>query len=107
MSDLNTVATIAQIVSVVSPALFGVYAIWRRIDKRQTESHIDTLRMSDKLDYIEQQFKVQFGGNGGGMREAINNIATKQDKIEGRVDTIAEDMANLRGKFDQHIKEGS
>ena len=105
--NLGEIANIAQVVSVAAPAVFGVYAIWRRIDKRQIETHIDTLRINDKLDYIEQQFRIQFGGNGGGMREAINNIATKQDKIETRVDKISEDVANLKGKFSQHIEEGN
>jgi archaellum component FlaC len=101
MLDLSTAANVAQIFSVLVPALFGTYAIWRKIDKRQTESHIETLLMSDKLDRIEKQF----GPNGGGIREAVNTMSAKVDKIETRVNTIDTKLANLGGKFDQHIVE--
>jgi archaellum component FlaC len=98
---LNNVASIAQIISVIVPALFGIYAIWRRIDKRQTESHIETIRINDKLDRIEHQF----GPNGGGIREAVNTMSRKVDAIDTRVTKIGNDVANLSGKFEQHVVE--
>jgi archaellum component FlaC len=101
MFSLDSIASIAQIISVIIPALIGTYAIWRRIDKRQTESHIETIRINDKLDRIEKQF----GPNGGGIREAVNTMSDKIDKIETRVNTIDTKLANLGGKFDQHIIE--
>jgi archaellum component FlaC len=87
--------------SVLVSFVLGVYAIWRRIDKRQTESQIQTIRINDKLYRIE----LQFGPNGGGIREAVNTMSKKIDKIETRVNTIDTKLANLGGKFDQHIIE--
>ena len=101
MVDLSTTANVAQIFSVIAPAAFGTWAIWRRIDKRQTDAHIMSLRISDKLDFIEKQF----GPNGGGIREAVNNMAHKVDKIETRINIVDAKLANLGGKFDQHIIE--
>ena len=105
MFTLGDVSSIAQISSVAFATVFGVYGIWRKIDQRQNETYIDTLRINDKLDFMEQQFRIQFGGNGGGMREAINNMCEQQDRMELRVAKIGDDVANLKGKFDQHIIE--
>lgn len=105
MVTISDASNMAQVASVACATVLGMYGVWRKIDQRQTETHIDTLRINDKLDYIEQQFRVQFGGNGGGMREAINNMADQQDRLEHRVTKIGDDVANLRGKFDQHIVE--
>lgn len=101
MFDLAAVTQIFMIGSVLVSFVLGVYAIWRRIDKRQTESQIQTIRINDKLDRIE----LQFGPNGGGIREAVNTMSKKIDKIETRVNTIDTKLANLGGKFDQHIIE--
>jgi len=99
--NLDTAVAILQIVSIIGTLFLGVYAIWHRIDKRQTESQIETIRINDKLDRIERQF----GPNGGGIREAVNTMAGKIDKIETRVNTIDTKLANVAGKFDQHIVE--
>lgn len=107
MVTLDSASSAAQVASVAMATVLGIYSIWRKIDQRQTETHIDTLRINDKLDYIEQQFRVQFGGNGGGMREAINNMCEQQDRMESRVTKIGDDVANLRGKFEQHIAESN
>ena len=89
------------------PAVVGVYAVWRRIDRRQTESHIDTVRIGDKLETMQKQLDVQFGGNGGGIREAINAIKTEQKSMDSKLDRAVADISNLRGKFDQHITESN
>jgi archaellum component FlaC len=101
MFNLNAVSSVAQLFALIITALIGLYGIWRRIDKRQTESQIQTIRINDKLDRIE----LQFGPNGGGIREAVNTMSAKVDKIETRVNTIDTKLANLGGKFDQHIIE--
>jgi hypothetical protein len=101
MLNLNSVSTAAQLFALMVTALMGLYGIWRRIDKRQTEAQIQTIRINDKLDRIE----LQFGPNGGGIREAVNSMSGKVDKIETRVNTIDVKLASLGGKFDQHIIE--
>ena len=101
MLSLDTAVSFFQIMSVATAGAVGIYGIWRRIDKRQTESQIQTIRMNDKLDRIENQF----GPNGGGIREAVNTMSAKIDKIETRVNHIDTKLANVAGKFDQHIVE--
>jgi hypothetical protein len=101
MFNLDTVSSAAQLFALMVTALVGLYGIWRRIDKRQTEAQIQTIRINDKLDRIE----LQFGPNGGGIREAVNTMSSKVDKIETRVNTIDVKLASLGGKFDQHITE--
>lgn len=41
---------------------------------------------------LRRELDTQFGGNGGGMRQAINSMGV--------------DIAHLNGRFEQHIKEG-
>jgi archaellum component FlaC len=101
MLSLDTAVSFTQVASVAVGATLGVYGVWRRIDKRQTESHIQAIRINDKLDRIESQF----GPNGGGIREAVNTMSKKIDNIETRVNTIDTKLANVAGKFDQHIVE--
>jgi archaellum component FlaC len=101
MLNLNEVSNAAQLVALAITGILGFYSIWRRIDKRQTEAQIQTIRINDKLDRIE----MQFGPNGGGLREAVNTMSSKVDKIETRVNTIDVKLASLGGKFDQHITE--
>jgi archaellum component FlaC len=99
--NLDTAVAVLQIVSIIGTLFLGVYAIWRRIDKRQTEAQIATIRINDKLDRIE----MQFGPNGGGIREAVNTMSRKVDGIDTRVTKIGNDVANLSGKFEQHVIE--
>ena len=85
--DINTAAGLAQVGSVAASILIGAYAVWRKLEKRDVDLHLKTELMADRLERIEHQF----GPNGGGLRQA-------------RVDTISEDLAELRGKFEQHDK---
>lgn len=103
--DLDTVANISQIASIVIPVGFSAYAIWRRIDKRQTDSYVATVRVNDKIDAMQKQLDLQFGGNGGGIREAINTMKEDQKVMDRKLDRACADIANLQGKFDQHIQE--
>jgi hypothetical protein len=100
--DINTGSSIAQIVAVLSAAFFGSYKIWRKIDSRQQELHKSTMLLDSKLSRIENQF----GPNGGGLREAVNNMSKTVLKIEDRVTKIGDDVAKLSGEFNQHIREG-
>lgn len=101
MLNIDTAANVAQIISVIIPVVAGIYAVWRKLDRRQTETHTEMCRMNDKLTGIEKQF----GPNGGGLREAVNNLAKQIANMDNRVTKIGDDVANLKGKFEQHIEE--
>jgi hypothetical protein len=101
MFDLGTVANVAQISSVVVPCGVAIYGVWRKIDKRQSKFELDLVRVSDKLDFIVRQF----GNNGGGLRQAVNELTDKVCQIESRQITIGDKVSRLEGKFEQHIVE--
>lgn len=96
LSDTSSVATIASFLVAV---LAGAFGIWRRIESRQNEVQSQQLRISDRLNYIAGQF----GPNGGGLRQAVNEMSRKVDKIEERQIIITEKLAHLQGEFDNHI----
>lgn len=99
LSDISNMVTIG---SAVGSVLLGVFAIWRRIDRRQAQTEKKVEVLDERLERIEKQF----GPNGGGLREAVNNIGAQVSKIDTRVTKIGEDVARLSGQFDQHIIEG-
>lgn len=99
---LDQASNLAQIGSVLVTMMLGVFAIWKRIDRRQAQTEMKVQRIDDRLERIEKQF----GPNGGGLREAVNNMANTVAKIDGRVTSIGDDVARLSGQFDQHIIEG-
>ena len=90
-----------QIVSVIIPLVGGVWATYRRIDKKQVDHQMFLHRLSDKIDVIT----AQFGPNGGGLRQAVNEMSRKIDKIEERQITIGEKVARLQGEFEQHVED--
>lgn len=99
--SVDVVANVVQIASVVTAFLLSAYGVWRRIDKRQQDSEVKQALLMQKIDYITNQF----GPNGGGLRQAVNEMSQKIDRIDARVNTIAEDLSEVSGRFDQHIIE--
>lgn len=95
-SDAANFATLASFVFAVIASGAGV---WRHIEKRQHEFEVSQHRIADKLDSIV----LQFGPNGGGLRQAVNEMSHKIDKIEQRQIEIGEKLSHLQGEFDQHI----
>jgi len=79
----------------------AAWGSWRKIEKHQIDTSVRAIRMEDRLDRIEKQF----GPNGGGIRQAVNEIAAKLDKMEARQITIGDKVVKLEGEFEQHMKE--
>jgi hypothetical protein len=97
--NLSDTSSLLSIVSFFVAILAGGFGIWRRIETRQNEFQLSHVRISDKLDSIV----LQFGPNGGGLRQAVNEMSTKIDKIEQRQIDIGDKLAHLQGEFDNHI----
>ena len=97
--NLSDTSSLATIVSFFAAILAGAFGIWRRIESRQNEFQLSQVRISDKLDSIV----MQFGPNGGGLRQAVNEMSAKIDKIEQRQIIIGDKLAHLQGEFDNHI----
>lgn len=103
MTDLPFAANVAQVASLAIPLIAGGWGLWRNIEKKQMEQHTSFLRMSDKLDFIQ----AQFGNNGGGIRQAVNEMSSKIDKIEERQITLVEKVARMQGEFEQHLEKNN
>lgn len=99
--DVDTLANFAQISSAVGGMLVGLWTIWRKIDKHQVHSDQRSALMEQRLDRIERQF----GPNGGGLREAVNRIGEAVTKIDTKLDRVSVEVAQLKGEFNQHVKE--
>ena len=79
-------------------------ALWtflRHMEKKQDKQNTESLLMNQRLERIEEQF----GPNGGGLREAVNTIGRDIKKIDERTVRIGQEVAELRGRFTQHIEE--
>lgn len=98
--DASLAANIAQISSVVGGVLFGLWKIWRKIDVHQANSAARSDVMESRLDRIEKQF----GPNGGGLREAVNRISDAIHHIDTKLDTVSNDVAQLKGEFKEHVR---
>ena len=99
--NLSNTASIAQIISVFGGILIGLWKIWRKIDQHQTNSAARSDLIESRLDRIE----VQFGPNGGGLREAVNRISSTVELMDKKIDHINRDVAYLQGEFKQHLRE--
>ena len=96
LSDTSSLVTIG---SLFTPLLVGGVGMWRRMERKQTEFELAQQHIADKLDFIQ----AQFGPNGGGIRQAVNEMSRKIDKIEERQITIGDKIARLEGEFTQHL----
>jgi len=85
----------------VAGLLATAWGAWRKIEKHQIDNSVRAIRMEDRLDRIEKQF----GPNGGGIRQAVNEISAKLDKMESRQIAIGDKVVKLEGEFEQHMKE--
>jgi hypothetical protein len=98
---LQSFNSLLPITGFVVGILGAVWGAWRKIEKHQIDNSVRAIRMEDRLGRIEKQF----GPNGGGIRQAVNEIAAKLNKIEERQIEIGEKVAKLDGEFEQHMKE--
>lgn len=99
--QLGTAADAAVLTSVIATFLSAAYALWRKIDRRQLEEVLEVASIQKDL----QNIQAQFGPNGGGLRQAVNEIGKKIDKIEERQQIIGDRVSGLAGRFEQHIEE--
>jgi hypothetical protein len=101
--SLGDISSITQIISVIFPLIAAIYGVYRKIEKRQNTVDGEIGLIKQRLDFIISQF----GPNGGGLRQAVNEIGDKVCKIEERQIEIGDKVAELDGKFKQHILENN
>jgi archaellum component FlaC len=98
--DIEYWTSVAQILSVVGGMLFALWKIWRKIDQHQANSAARSDILEIRLDRIESQF----GPNGGGLREAVNNISNNLKHIDTKLDNVSNDLSQLKGEFKEHVR---
>lgn len=101
MLQISDAANLTTIVGFFAAVVSGGIGIWRHIEKRQNQFELHQQRIADKLDFIQNQF----GPNGGGLRQAVNEMSSKIDKIEQRQISIGDKLSHLQGEFDQHVED--
>jgi hypothetical protein len=72
----------------------GMLGVWNRMEKRQE-------RLASNMEHLQSQLnriEMQFGPNGGGLREAVNNLTVTVASISDKVVKIGEDLARLSGE---------
>jgi uncharacterized protein YoxC len=99
--NLAYVAYSTEIISFSFAIIVGLISFARKFGKRQQDIAKTAGRLEGHLERIENQF----GPNGGGLREAVNNLAEDICKIDDKVDKLGQDLAHLSGKFYQHVVE--
>lgn len=93
--QLDTVASWATIMSAIIPLCGGIYLLWRAYNHTERETQEQILSLKHQLERIE----LQFGPNGGGIREAVNNIDRRVRNIDEKVQALHVEHAKLAGKF--------
>lgn len=82
---------------VVAPA---IKALEDKLDKRFDKNDEATKEVAKKTNDLELRLAREFGGNSGGIRQAVN-------EVKGDVSDMVKDIATLQGKFAQHIQEAN
>ena len=99
MLQISDAANLTTVVGFCAAVVSGGIGIWRHIEKRQNTFELAQQHIADKLDSM----LVQFGPNGGGLRQAVNEMSSKIDKLQERQITIGDKIARLEGEFTQHL----
>lgn len=66
------------------------------VDLAEIKANVEALRA--RAEQADLKMAVQFGGNGGGIREAVNKVAALAERH-------SEQIAALGGQFGQHLVE--
>ena len=98
---LDTISSVAQIAGVLVIIPTAMWKGWRSIEKKLAALDKCFAVMDQRTDRIEQQF----GHNGGGLREAVNTQGKLLEKIDTRTIETVEDLAMLKGRFDQMVTQ--
>lgn len=88
------------ILDIIEHAL-GIFGedIRKEFGKRFDDNDAATKAAAAVAGDVRLEFVKQFGGNSNGIRQAVNTIGDN-------VNVVRSDLANLRGAFEQHVKEG-
>ena len=105
VDDFVAGAQIVGTLFVILSALWGGVQILRRIDGRLDHQDADAALIRQSVDELRKQADKQYGPNSGGIREAVNAIRIDVTAIKSQTAQNAENIAELRGAFNQSQSE--
>jgi len=97
------IGAIFQITALIVGTALAIHKYFKRANVAEALSAESIIRVEERLKRIEQQF----GPNGGGLRQAVNDLTSKINRMEERQINIGGEVASLSGKFEQHIAENN
>jgi hypothetical protein len=111
MDTYRAVIEFALLLVAAATVLAGSVAwVWRgRLALERRLRAIEEARAAEAaaIEALRRNLDREFGGNGGGMREAINRMSTTLSAVDGRTLMLATDTTELRAKLDAHLDEHS
>jgi ABC-type nickel/cobalt efflux system permease component RcnA len=94
--SVESAAAWASVIGTAVLVIGGVWNFFRRIEKRLDKQDQIAKGQADDLKDIKSENARQYGGNSGGMREAINHLVKGQDEIKT-------ELQYQRTRLDAHI----
>ena len=101
LTDASEISQLVATAVVILGIFWGGIQILRRIDHRLDKQDADAALTRASVDELRKQADRQFGGNSGGIREAVNVIRVDVAEIKSQTAENAENIAELRGAFNQ------
>lgn len=87
MEWIANITNVLYLVSACAAIIGGGYMVARKIEK--------------KLDLLQSETQPNSGSS---LRDAVDRIATRVEKIDTRQDVIEKELSNLFGRFDEHVR---
>jgi len=97
--DVEAIRSWAELGVIAAGVLAGGWRIMRRIERRLDKQDALTAAQIEDIKEIKTENARQYGGNSGGMREAINQLVKGQDEIKGE---LQYQRTRLDGHIDSH-----
>lgn len=85
MPDPEVVVAWWELVIAIATVLMIAYRFFRRLDK---------------LDELHERLAKEFGGNSGGIRQAVNALDVKFDDLSSTVSELKTSVSYMRGRCD-------
>ena len=109
--DIFSISAGVDVAVVIAAIILGAWRIRHNIDKRDNELEKKLIEGEGERQLIlaeiagfKEDLKKEFGGNSGGMREAINRISDTVDRVDTKTNELAVEVGELRGRFEQHME---
>ena len=109
--SLQTARNVLEIGVIIGTIIIGLWRIRAAMDRRDAElekqaavAEAERDSILKEIESFKSDLRREFGGNSGGMREAINRISVTVDRVDEKTNDLAVEVGELRGRFEQHMQ---